>query len=64
MLKARTVARGDRFRFGEHYDATAAPVVHGPTLKMLIAWAVQKGLLLFQWDQGAAFYGNPMAAGL
>ena len=28
--------------------------------KMLVAWAVQLGLLLFQWDQGAAFYGNEM----
>ena len=27
---------------------------------MLVAWAVAKGLLLFQWDQSAAFYGNKM----
>jgi hypothetical protein len=58
--KARTVTRGDRFKFGEHYDATAAPVIHTPVLKVLIAWAVAKGLLLYQWDQGAAFYGNQM----
>ena len=58
--KARTITRGDRFRHGEHYDATAAPVVHTPTLKMLLAWAVAKNLLLFQWDQSAAFYGNGM----
>jgi len=59
-FKARTVVRGDRFRYGEHYDETAAPVVHVPALKMLIAWAVQLGLFLYQWDVGAAFYGNPM----
>ena len=58
--KARTVARGDRFKYGVHFDATAAPVVHTPALKMLVAWAVAKGLLLFQWDVGAAFYGNKM----
>jgi hypothetical protein len=58
--KARTVTRGDRFKFGQHYDATAAPVIHTPVLKVLIAWAVAKGLKLYQWDQGAAFYGNPM----
>jgi hypothetical protein len=58
--KVRTVTRGDRFKHGEHYDATAAPVVHTPALKMLLAWAVAKGLLLFQWDQGHAFYGNKM----
>ena len=58
--KARSVARGDRFKYGVHYDATAAPVVHTAAQKMLIAWAVQRGLLLFEWDQGAAFYGNKM----
>ena len=58
--KARTVTRGDRFKHGVHYDATAAPVVHTPALKMLVAWAVAKNLQLFQWDQTAAFYGNEM----
>ena len=29
-IKARTVVRGDRFRYGEHYDVTAAPVIHVP----------------------------------
>jgi hypothetical protein len=58
--KARTVTRGDRFKYGLHYDATDAPVIHTPALKVLLAWAVEKGLLLYQWDQGAAFYGNPM----
>jgi hypothetical protein len=59
-FKARTVARGDRFKHGLHYDETAAPVVHTPALKCVIAWAVYKGLELFQWDVGAAFYGNKM----
>ena len=58
--KARTVARGDRFKYGVHFDATAAPVIHTPSLKVLVAWAVRKGLLVFQWDVGAAFYGNKM----
>ena len=58
--KARTVARGDRFKKGEHFDATAAPVVHTAALKMAIAYAVVKGLLLYQFDQEAAFYGNEM----
>jgi hypothetical protein len=59
-FKARTVARGDRFQYGLHYDETAAPVVHTPALKCVVAWGVQKGLMLFQWDVGAAFYGNKM----
>jgi hypothetical protein len=58
--KARTVARGDHFIRGQHYDATAAPVIHTPALKMLVAWAVARGLLLWQWDQEAAFYCNKM----
>ena len=37
--KARTITRGDRFKYGIHYDATAAPVVHTPALKALVAWA-------------------------
>jgi hypothetical protein len=58
--KTRTVTRGDRFKVGLHYDATAAPVVATPTLKMVLAWAVAKGHLLYQWDQSHAFYGNKM----
>ena len=58
--KARTVARGDRFRIGEHYDATASPVIHAAATKMFLAWAVAKGLHLFEWDEEAAFYGNNM----
>ena len=56
--KTRTIARGDRFKFGEHFDATAAPVAHTPAVKLLLAWAVAEGLLLFQWDEGHAFYTN------
>ena len=58
--KARTVARGDRFKHGVHYDATSAPVVLTPALKILVAWGVERGLLPFEWDQYAAFYGNRM----
>ena len=58
--KVRTVARGDRFRPGEHFDKTAAPTIHAPTLKIFIAWIVQEGLLPYQFDQSNAFYGNPM----
>ena len=58
--KARTVARGDRFRMGEHFDATASPVIHAAATKVFIAWAVAKGLHLYEWDEEAAFYGNTM----
>ena len=58
--KTRTVARGDHFRKGEHFDETTSPVVYPEVTKMFIAWAVAKGLLLFAWDEWAAFYGNTM----
>ena len=58
--KARTVARGDKFKQGEHFDRTAAPVVHTPTLKMMLAWGVQTGCKFYEHDETAAFYGNEM----
>ena len=58
--KVRTIIRGDRFKQGVHFDRTAAPVIHTAALKMLVAWAVALGLLLFAWDQTSAFYGNTM----
>ena len=58
--KPRTVSRGDKFVRGQHYSKTEAPTVIVTALKMLVAWAVQRGLLLFWWDQESAFYGNLM----
>ena len=60
-FKTRTIARGDHFKHGTDYDATEAPVVHTPALKMLLAWAVARGLLLYQWDISGAFDDNLMA---
>lgn len=59
-FKARTVARGDYFKEGVHYDEKSAPVVHAATLKMVLAWAVQLGLVPYQADVSGAFYGNRM----
>jgi hypothetical protein len=58
--KTRTVVRGDRMKEGVHYDATDAPVVHAPVVKVLLAWAVELGLLVYEWDVTSAFYGNEM----
>ena len=60
MKKARTIARGDRFKYGVDFEETASPVAAAPVNKMVIAWAVQKGFRLFKLDQSGAFYGNPM----
>jgi hypothetical protein len=57
--KTRTIARGDRFLRGQHFDSTAAPVVHTPGLKCVVGWAVAKAKL-FQADQNGAFYINEM----
>ena len=56
--KVRCIMRGDRLRFGDHYDATAAPVVIIPSVKMLLAWGVALGLLPFEFDESDAFYNN------
>ena len=58
--KTCTIVRGDRLTAGEHFDETAAPVAHAPSVKLLVAWAVAKGLLLFVWDIESAFYLNQM----
>ena len=56
--KVRCIMRGDRLRFGDHYDATAAPVVIIPSVKMLLAWGVALGLFPFEFDESDAFYNN------
>jgi hypothetical protein len=58
--KTRTIVRGDRFKAGIDFGETAAPVVHAPVVKMLLAYAVQKGLLIYSWDVESAFYLNKM----
>ena len=56
--KVRCIGRGDRCKHGEHYDATAAPVVIIPAMKALLAWGVAVGLKPYQLDETSAFYGN------
>jgi hypothetical protein len=58
--KIRTIVRGDRFKAGVDFGETAVPVVHSPVVKMLIAYAVQKGLFIYSWDVESAFYLNLM----
>jgi hypothetical protein len=58
--KVRAVVRGDHCKEGVHYDEKEAPVAQAAATKMLIAYAVQRNKLLFQFDQETAFNGNDM----
>jgi transposase InsO family protein len=58
--KARFVARGFTQRVGEHYDQTFSPVVHGVTLRTVLALAAQHGWLVHQVDFNNAFINAPI----
>ena len=58
--KARTVTDGARGVEGRHYTDKWAPVTRPDVIKILIALAVQLGLVLSQADCENAFYGSEM----
>lgn len=57
--KARVVARGYNQRYGIDYTETYCPVVHLVTLRMILAYAEQRSLIIKQFDVKTAFlYGE------
>ena len=57
--KARLVAKGFRQRYGIDYKNTFAPVVRLSTVRILLAFANYRGLLIHQMDVETAFlHGN------
>ena len=54
-LKARLVAKGYAQQHGIDYDETFSPVVKFSSVRALIAFAVQNGMLLHQMDVVTAF---------
>lgn len=58
--KARLVALGCSQKYGIDYDETFCPVVRFESLRMLIALAVQNGMLLQQMDVTAAFLNGKL----
>lgn len=59
-FKARLVARGFTQKYGENYWATYAPVVRSSTIRLLIACAVEYGLIVEQIDVKNAFVKSPL----
>ena len=59
-LKARLVAKGYAQQHGIDYDETFSPVVKFSSVRALIAFAVQNGMLLHQMDVVTAFLNGTL----
>ena len=58
-FKARLVAQGFTQKFGVDYFETYSPVAGLPTIRLLMAWAVERGMLIDQFDlQNAYIHGT------
>ena len=53
--KARLVAKGFTQKYGVDYDQTFSPVVRYSSIRALLAFAIQNGLLIHQMDVVTAF---------
>ena len=53
--KARLVGKGYTQKFGEDYDETFSPVVRYSSVRALLAFAVQNGMIIHQMDVVTAF---------
>ena len=53
--KARLVAKGYTQKYGEDYDETFSPVVRYSSIRTILAFAVQNGMLVHQMDVVTAF---------
>ena len=53
--KARLVAKGYTQKYEEDYDETFAPVVRYSSVRTLLAFAVQEGMVVHQMDVVTAF---------
>ena len=60
IVKSRLVAKGCGQKIGEDYSETYAPTVDPITIRMALAWAIQKRWLVRQLDIKAAFLIPPL----
>ena len=60
QLKARLVAKGYTQKFGVDYDETFTPVVRFTSIRVLLALAVQKDMLVHQMDVVTAFLNSTL----
>ena len=58
--KARLVAQGFRQKKGQDYDETFSPVVRPESVRALVAYAIQKGMLIHQLDIATAFLNGDL----
>ena len=58
--KARLVAKGYTQKSGEDYDETFSPVVRYSSIRTLLAFAVQNGLIIHQMDVVTAFLNGTL----
>ena len=60
QLKAHLVAKGYTQKFGVDYDETFTPVVRFTSIRVLLALAVQKDMLVHQMDVVTAFLNGTL----
>ncbi len=59
-FKGRLVAKGYSQKYGIDYDETFSPVVRFSSIRTLLAFAVQKGMLIHQMDVITAFLNGDL----
>jgi len=60
-FKGRLVAKGYSQKYGIDYDETFSPVVRFSSIRILLAFAVQKGMLVHQMDVVTAFLNGELS---
>ena len=58
--KARLVAKGYTQKPGEYYDETFSPVVRYSSIRTLLAFAIQNGMIIHQMDVVTAFLNGTL----
>ena len=63
-FKTRLVAKGYAQKYGIDYDETFALVVRFPSVRTMLAFAVQRDMLIYQMDVITAFLNGNLDEGI